>query len=190
MLLVIGQTLVVESKPVRQPIDFVRCYNISKNLVNVVTETIGKLQEDIHGAFNCSSETVSIVDVTANTMNTVEACLARRQSQTCLCSQMNRTDIDEDKCLKAIYSDLKLNMKHLKGLNPSLDKTVTSMMQALKIQDDDEKEHGEKPIRRKHHKQFMQCSVIHYFQLRIISIARVFSQLAGEGPMHQKAMKR
>ncbi|XP_075197651.1 interleukin-12 subunit alpha-like [Anomaloglossus baeobatrachus] len=185
MLVVIGQLLVVESKPVRQPIDIARCYNISRNLVNVVTETILKLQEDIHGAFNCSPEAVAIVDETANTVNTLEACLPSMQSQMCMCSQMTRTEVDEDKCLKAIYSDLKLNMKQLKGLNPPLDKTVTDMMQVLKVQDDDE-DHGEKPVTGKLQKQFLQCSVIHYFQLRVITISRVFGQLAGEGSMHQK----
>ncbi|XP_075720138.1 interleukin-12 subunit alpha, partial [Rhinoderma darwinii] len=189
ILLVIGQSLVVETKPVHQPIDLVRCYNISRNLVNVVTDAILKLQNDLHGVLNCSYGVVAIEDVTANTMNTVKACLPSMNSQTCICSQMNRTEIDEDKCLTAIYSDLKLFMKQLHELNPSLDKTVTDMMQALKVQDKD-KEHGEKIFSSKSHRHFKQCTVIHYFQLRAITISRVFSQLTGGGTMLQKELKR
>ncbi|KAM3930942.1 interleukin-12 subunit alpha [Leptodactylus fuscus] len=175
-LVVLGQSLLVESKPVRQPIDLARCYNISRNLVNVVAEAIVKLQDDLDGVFNCSYEEVDIEDVTANTMNTVKACLPSMPSQTCICSQVNTTDIEEDKCLTAISSDLKLYMKYLQGLNPTLDNTVANMLRALKVQDED-KEQSKKRFGSKSQRQFKQCTVIHYFQLRAITIARVFSQL-------------
>lgn len=62
------------------------------------------------------------------------------------------------------------------------------LFQALRVQDDDE-EPGEKPHGSKSHRQFKQCTVIHYFQLRAITISRVLSQLTGESSMHWKAMK-
>ncbi|KAG8581088.1 hypothetical protein GDO81_007548 [Engystomops pustulosus] len=189
IFVLLGQSLVVESKPVRQPIDLIRCYNISRNLVTVVAEAIVKLQKDLDGVLNCSYGEVATEDVTANTMNTVKACVPSLCSQKCICSQMNRTAVDEDKCLTAIYSDLKLNMKQLRGLYPSLDKTLTDMMQALRLQDEDKEQHKETTFSNKSHHQFKQCTVIHYFQLRAITIARVFSQLTGEGSMHQKPRK-
>ncbi|XP_056419160.1 interleukin-12 subunit alpha isoform X2 [Hyla sarda] len=188
MLVVIGRSLVVESKTICQPFDLERSYNISRNLVNVVSEAILKLQADLDGKLNCSYETVVIEDVTANTTNTVKACLPSMNSQTCTCTQMNRTGVDEDKCLAAIYSDLKLNMKRLQGLNPTLDKTVRGMMQALKVHNED-KDHEEKAFNDKSDRLFKQCTAMLYFQLRATTISRVLRQMMNEGSMHQKAMK-
>ncbi|XP_075425488.1 interleukin-12 subunit alpha [Ascaphus truei] len=99
---------------------------------------------------------------------------------------MNGTAFSETTCLKTIHADLKAFKYELQDLNPSLNEVINELMQALKVQNEEEKD-VKKPPCSSFSCKMKQCGVILYFRLRTVTVSRMLNFLKsskqGHSPM-------
>ncbi|KAM9316518.1 interleukin-12 subunit alpha [Gastrophryne carolinensis] len=188
MLVAVGMA---ESKPIHQTVHFESCYNTSRRLVIEVTDTLTQLQKNVSEYFNCTYMSVDVSDLTRNTINSLSACLP----QTTICSNTKKIVLDEDKCLTAIHLDLRTFRNELQDVGLSHLPLMKITEEMMKIREAKSEFRAPKPIQRtddlkEFGRKLRQCKAILWFQLRAITISRIFSYLKDEASKLHNSKRR
>ncbi|OCT80839.1 hypothetical protein XELAEV_18027651mg [Xenopus laevis] len=174
------QSKLAQSKPVlsglSNSVDLSKCFNSSKSLVNVVSETLLEIKSNSED-FNCSYDEIIMGNVISkDKMNVLTSCIPSSFGKDHMCQTLNRADFDKAKCLKAIHADLKIFKDELQELTPSLNAAINQLMQDLKVEDTEEY-NVKKGSCSSFNCKLEQCRVILFYHLRTITFSRVLNYL-------------
>ncbi|XP_009994028.1 PREDICTED: interleukin-12 subunit alpha [Chaetura pelagica] len=129
--------------------------------------------------FTCSLEEVDLDDITKNQTNTIKACLSKEPGPG-NCPALERSTLDEGKCLQAIYEDLSAYRAELRNLNDQkLLAAIDNMMEGGS-RSRGQPEEGRAPTLPMA-EQVRLCILLQTFRTRALSITRLMGFLCSPG---------